>query len=183
MTKRDHPKTRRKSWKFQWMRQCRARKERRNNARLRKLKREVVNLTRFPKQNVHVSWKRMSPRDNGWNHVYRKIMKITSQAKEIIQSLLTTWFTSFSHASSDEIFGCKSSSGQVMEEARNDSSMATGQSKEQKGGYSGSTKRQKRSPLCHTDGHRSSQKIRVEPKFQLFKGRIVLRGDDVKDDS
>ena len=31
---------------------------------------------------------------------------------------------------------------------------------EQKGGYSGSTKRQKASPVCHTDGHMSPQKMR-----------------------
>jgi len=31
--------------------------------------------------------------------------------------------------------------------------------KKQKGGYSGSTKRQKESPLCFIDGHLSSQKF------------------------
>ena len=36
---------------------------------------------KFQKQSMHVSWRRMSPRDNGWNHLHRKIIKITSQAK------------------------------------------------------------------------------------------------------
>ena len=44
----------RKSWKFQWMRQYRARKEQRNTSRVRKLKRNVVNPTRFQRQSMHV---------------------------------------------------------------------------------------------------------------------------------
>ena len=65
-------KMRGQSWKFQWMRVCRARKEHRNIARHRKLKREVVNPTRFQKQSMHVSWKRMSPRDSDWNPLFQK---------------------------------------------------------------------------------------------------------------
>ena len=65
-----------------------------NNARLKKLKREVVNPTRFQKQSKHVSWRRMSPRDNVWYHLYRKIMKITSQAKGYIRWPITIWCTS-----------------------------------------------------------------------------------------
>ena len=47
------------------------------------------------------------------------------------------------YASSNEKSGCKGSSGQGMEEARNDSSMAAGWSQGQKKCYSGGTKRQK----------------------------------------
>ena len=50
----------------------------------------------------------------------------------------------------------KSCSGQAMEISRDNSSIATGKSQEQKGIYSRrSTKRQKESPLCYTDGHMS----------------------------
>ena len=66
----------------------------------------------------------------------------------------------YSHASSDQNSGCESSSGQGMEEARNDSSLAVGQCKEQKKNYSGSTKRQKESPLCYIDGQLPSKKMR-----------------------
>ena len=38
-------------------------------------------------------------------------------------------------------------------------------SPEQKGGYSGSTKRQKESPPCYIDGHLSSQKWRVRTQI------------------
>ena len=47
----------------------------------------------------------------------------------------------------------------------------------QKGGYSGSTKRHKESPLCYIiDGHLSSQNAELEPKFQKYRGRVVIRG-------
>ena len=61
--------------------------------------------------------------------------------------------------------GCESSSRQGMEETQNDSSLAVGQGKEQKGCYSGSTERQRESPLCNIDGHVSSQKCGVRTKF------------------
>ena len=51
-------------WKFQWLLQCRARKEQRNTSRFRRLKRRVVNPTRCQEQSMHVSWRRTSPRDN-----------------------------------------------------------------------------------------------------------------------
>ena len=45
-------------------------------------------------------------------------------------------------------------------------------------------KDKKKSPLCHTDGHRSLQKkAELEPELQKFHGRVVLRGDCVQDDS
>ena len=44
--------------------------------------------------------------------------------------------------------------------------------------------REKVSPLCHTDGHLSSQECRVlEQKHQKYEGRVVTRGDLVKDHS
>ena len=53
-----------------------------------------------------------------------------------------------------------------------------------KGGYPGSTKKDKKqSPLCYTDGHLSPQEYEeLEPKFQKYRGRVVLCGDIVKDD-
>ena len=53
-----------------------------------------------------------------------------------------------SHAPSGDNSGCKSSKR----------SSKIDQGEEQKGGYSGNTKRQKEGPLCYTDGLLSSQK-------------------------
>ena len=65
-----------------------------------------------------------------------------------------------------------------MGEARKVASVAIDQSKEQKGGYSGSTKRAKYSPfdICHL------KNAELESKYQKYKGRVVLRGDIVKND-
>ena len=44
-------------------------------------------------------------------------------------------------------------------------------------------KKEKESQLWHIDGHLSSPDAELEPKHQIYKGRVVLRGDIVKDDS
>ena len=54
----------------------------------------------------------------------------------------------------------KKSSGSRMGEVRKVASVAIVQNKEQKGGHSASTKRDKGSPFCCIDGHLSSQKMR-----------------------
>ena len=46
------------------------------------------------KQRMHVSWRRMSQRDNVWNHFFRKIMKIALQAKGMNRWPMTIWFKS-----------------------------------------------------------------------------------------
>ena len=63
---------------------------------------------------------------------YRKFMKITSQAKGKFDDSLQHGSQVSSCASSDENSRCESISGQGMEETRNNSSLAVGQSKEQK---------------------------------------------------
>ena len=47
-------------------------KEQRSTPSLSKLKRRVVNSTGFQKQCMHASWRLTSPRENVWNHLYRK---------------------------------------------------------------------------------------------------------------
>ena len=66
-----------------------------------------------------------------------------------------------------------------MEEDRDDSSIEFRQSLEQKGGYPGSTMRQQESPLTYV----TSKNSEFEPNLQKYKGRVVLWGDSVKDDS
>ena len=61
-----------------------------------------------------------------------------------------------------------------MEEARNNPSMATGESQKQAGGYSGSTETQKESPLCYTDGHLSLQERGVRTPQMTAKVMDVI---------
>ena len=58
-----------------------------------------------------------------------------------------------------------------------------GKVKSKKEAHSVEAQREKESPLCHTDGHLSSQNSELEPKYQKYQGRVALRGDIVKDDS
>ena len=111
----------------------------------------------------------MNQRESVWSHLYQKIAKDT-----IRLSPYNFGAQFYSDATIDANSVCEGSSGQGVEEARN---------KEQEGGHSGSTKRQKETPLCYTDGHLSLKKAELETKFQKYKGRLVLRGDIVKDDS
>ena len=89
----------------------------------------------------------------------------------------------YSYASSDENSRCKGSSGESMGKARENTSLAVGASEEQKGGYSGHSKKSKKihvatlMDICHL------KNSELEPQFQKYKGRVVLRGDIVKDDS
>ena len=71
-----------------------------------------------------------------------------------------------------------------MEDARKVASLAIDQGQEQQGAYSVSTKRAKNSPFCHADGHLSSPNMRSwNRSIKNTKGRVVLRGDIVKNDS
>ena len=71
-----------------------------------------------------------------------------------------------------------------MEEARNDPSLATGECQEQEGGYSGGTTRQReKSTLLHWWTYVTSKNAELERQFQKYRGRNVLRGDIVIDDS
>ena len=76
--------------------------------------------------------------------------------------------------------GCKSCSGQGLEKARYNPSMEIGERQEQGGGHSRSTKRQKESPLCNIDGHKTRS---WNLNYKKYKGRVVLLGDIVKDNS
>ena len=132
-----------------------------NNARLKKLKREVVNPTRFQNKAcmyrgsawVHETTSGIISTERSWRS-HRKQKGIFDDPSQFGAQV-------YSHASSDENSRCEESSGQGLEEAWDDSNLTVGESLKQEGNYSGSTKRQKESPLCYIDGHLSSQKCGV----------------------
>ena len=70
-----------------------------------------------------------------------------------------------------------------MEQARNDSSMETGNIKSNKEVVLEAQRDKKKvhfatlMDICHL------KNAELEPKLQKYKGRVVLRGDFVKDDS
>ena len=87
-------------------------------------------------------------------------------------------------AASHENSGSKSSSGQGMEKARSTFSMAAEKSQEQEGGHKRGTKKTKgKCTLLHWWSRVISKNAELEPKYQKYKGRVVLRGDIIKDDT
>ena len=88
-----------------------------------------------------------------------------------------------SDATSDEHSGCKSCRGQGMEEARDNSSMGFGKIKRKKEVILEAQRDKNKvhfatlMDMCHL------KNADFEPKLQKYKGRVVLRGDIVKDDS
>ena len=70
-----------------------------------------------------------------------------------------------------------------MEKAWDMTSVAVGESEKQKGGQKEAQKNNNKvyfaalMDLCHLENSE------LEPKFQKYKGRVVLQGDIVKDDS
>ena len=118
-----------------------------------------------------------------WNLLYLRNTKITLQAKVLLRwpitILCTNWILCLKQWKKSR---CKS--GQGMEKSSRQFQHGNWKNQEQEGGYSRSTKRQKESPLCYTDGHMCHLKnAELGPKLQKYKGRVVLRGDIVNDSS
>ena len=96
-----------------------------------------------------VKWNPTNPQGNEWNILCEKTRRSPCKQKVYFDVSLQLGTQVYSYATSDENTRCKSSSGQGMEEARDDPSLEFGKSHEQKG-----------SPLCHIDGPMSPQKKR-----------------------
>ena len=176
-----------------WQQPCRA-KGKLGLAPRRWLQNRKLHPKRFPKRFMAVKWNLMNPQGDEWNLCNPKLTKITVHAKDMFAKhedrIACKGFTSMTHylqfgsqiysyASINEDPGCRSSSGQGMEKARVNPSMANGESQEQEGGYSRSTKRQKKVHWWHMSPQKNAE---LEPELQTYKGRVVLRGDIVKDD-
>ena len=113
-------------------------------------------------QNLRVSWKPMNPDDCVWKKLYRNIMSTISQ---------------------EEVTLSKSSSGQGMGETWKDSAWdKTSRKQIWRDRWSKDEGRKKVQfaslmDICHL------KNAELETKHQKYKGRVVLRGDIVKDDS
>ena len=97
---------------------------------LQELKRRVMKTTRFQKQSMRALWK-FTNQESVRNHLHKKVMKITSKAKgtlrRVIQNLVHKFIPMLLAMT---IPDAKAAVEKEWEEARNDSSLAVGQSKE-----------------------------------------------------
>ena len=106
--------------------------------------------SRFQWQNMHASWRLTSPRDNVWNHLHRKIMMITSQAKEKSMTHYNLVHKFIPAPQAMKIPDAKAAVDKEWKKLETMPVWLLDKAKEPKGGYCGSTTRQKRkSALLH----------------------------------
>ena len=136
-----------------------------------------------PNQNLRVFWTLVKLQDCVWENHYQIIMKTILQEEETIHYSIKNWFTNFSNASSHENSRSKSSSGQGMGKLEKISAwnLTKVRSKKEvideartKGAKVHSASLM---DICHL------KNAEFEAKHQKYKCRVVLRGENVKDDS
>ena len=142
----------------------------------------VVDPTKL-KQNLPVFWKLMNLRDCVWEIHCQIITKTILQEKETIHYSMTTWFTN--------LFLClKLWKFMQWKQRRTRNGKIGGHlgvelddSQKQIRGDRWSKDVGRKSSLCIINGHMSFEKRWIGGKAPKYKGRVVLRGDIVKDDS
>ena len=119
----------------------------------------------------------MNPQGKEWNLLYLQNTKITLQAKALFRWPIKSGFTN--------LFLCHKRWDFRMQKLQ-----WTGNGKSSRQSQHGNWRKsrarrrlQKESPLCYIDEHTSPQKRGVRTRIRKYRGRVVLRGDIVKDDS
>ena len=166
------------NWKHRWLLLCLARQARRVS-----MERPVVRPM-ISNQNLRVSWKPVNLQDCVWKNLYRIIMRTILQEKETIHCNIKIWCTNLFLCPKPWRFPQQKQSvdkeweklwkisawdltkvrskKEVIDEAR---------TKGAKVHFASLV------DICHL------KNAQLEAKHQKYKGRVVLRGDIVKDDS
>ena len=134
-------------------------------------------------QNWRVSWKQTNPRDCVWKELHQEFMKTILQEKGIIHCITTIWYTN--------LFLCRKQWKYLKQKLQWTKSEKTlrkfrrGIWRESQINLQWSRKQETRTFkyillhwwICHLTN------AELEKKHQKYEGRVVLRGDTVKDDS
>ena len=135
-----------------------------------------MHFIRFQRQNMHVSWKRMSPQGNEWNPLYLKNTKTTLQAKDILRWPITIWFTNlllchkrwkFSHAQAaveKELKKLETIPARQLEKVKSEKKRILEAQRDKRKGHFATLM-----DICHL------KNAELEPTLQKSKGRVVLR--------
>ena len=145
-----------------------------------------MHLTRFQRQNMVVQWNLMNPQGSEWNPLHQEITNITTQPKvfsSMTHYILVHKFIPMPQAMKNS--GCEISSGQAMEEARDNPSVAIGRKGKSKKEVIVEAQREKKKvhfatlmDMCHL------KNAVLEPKLQRYKRQSRAPWwDIVKDDS
>ena len=119
------------------------------------------------------------------NHLYRTVMKITSQAKDTIRWVTIIWYTKFipmpqamkipdAKAAVDKEWKKKleTNPASQLDKVNSKKEVSLEAQRDKKKVHFGALM-----DICHLEN------VELEPQFQKYKGRFVLRGDIVKNDS
>ena len=162
-----------RNWKHQWLPLCLARQAWRVS-----MGRPVARLV-ISSLNLRVFWKPVNPRERVWKNLCRIIMKTILQEKVTIHCIITIWYTNFPMPQAMKIPAAKSTSelniGKTWKFRR-----GTWQKSETNQRWS---MKQGRRAQKFMLPHWWTSVIWRMPIWRKYKGRVVLRGDIVKDDS
>ena len=168
-----------RNWKHQWLLLCLAR-----SAGTIRIVGMVVNPVR-PNQNLRVFWKLMNLQDCVWENLYRIIMKTILQEKVTIHSLqhynLVHKFILMPQAM--KIPAAKAAADKEWEKLEKISAWNLTKVRSKKEVIDEARTKGAKvhfvslMDICHL------KNAELETKHQKYKGRVVLRGDIVKDDS
>ena len=116
--------------------------------------------------------------------VKKKIMKIALQERDSIDCVTTILCMSFfpMHPAM-KIPDAQAAVGQECEKRNKFPAWQTTKVNSKRRGHQRGTEGREDSSFFYTKGHMPSQKLGVGTQVQKYKGRVVLRGDIVKDDS
>ena len=166
------------NWKHQWLQLCLARL-----ARKASMGKPVARLM-ISSLNLYVSWKPVNPQECVWKNLYPITMRTISQEKGTILYSMTIWYTNLflclkqwrypqqKAAVDKEWEKLEKIPAWDKTKVRNKSEVIDEASKEGRKVHFASLM-----TLCHL------KNAELETKHQKYKGRVVLRGDIVKDDS
>ena len=134
-------------------------------------------------QNLRVSWKPVNPQDCVWKNLYRIIMRTILQERETIHYSIAIWYTNLFLSSCHEISCSKGSSGQGMGKIGKDSSEEPDEVRSKKEVIDEARTTGAKVHFASLMDSCHLKNAELETKHQKYKGRVVLRGDIVKDDS
>ena len=163
-----------RNWKHQLLLLCPA-----------KLWRRIVGVMHptKSKQDLHVFWKPVNLQDCVWEIRYHIIMKTTMQEEVTITTALQFGSQIYSYASSHENASSEGSSGQGMRKNEKISAWNLTKVRSKKEVIDEARTNGAKvhfaslMDICHL------KNAELEAKHQKYKGRVVLRGDIVKDDT
>ena len=164
-----------RNWKHQWLPLCFARQARRVSMERLEARLMISN------QNLRVSWKPVNPPECVWKNLYQIIMRTMLQERRTIHCSITIWFTNLFLCL--KIPAAKAAEDNEWEKLEKIS--AWNQTKVRSKEEVIDEARTKGAKVhfaslmdtCHL------KNAELEAKHQKYRGRVVLRGDIVKDDS